>query len=106
MKSIRKVMFVCIAVMGLITSATGASANDEGAQQGNVQEGRSGGAKQRPCRADTRKLCKGIKPGEGRILACLKANATKLSQECAAKLDKASSRQAQGLEQEEDNSEK
>ncbi|BDG04734.1 cysteine rich repeat-containing protein [Anaeromyxobacter oryzae] len=38
------------------------------------------------CRADVEKLCSGIKPGGGRIAACLAANKAKLSPECKADL--------------------
>jgi hypothetical protein len=34
------------------------------------------------CKADVDKFCKGIKPGEGRIWACLKSNEADLSQPC------------------------
>jgi len=35
------------------------------------------------CKADIEKFCKDIKPGGGRIWACLKSNGDRLSQECA-----------------------
>lgn len=35
------------------------------------------------CAADAQKFCKDIKPGEGRIAACLKENAKKLSKACS-----------------------
>jgi len=35
------------------------------------------------CKADVEKFCKDIKPGGGRIWACLKSNGDPLSQECA-----------------------
>ncbi len=38
-----------------------------------------------PCRADAAKFCKGIKPGGGRIIACLKAHEADLSAECREK---------------------
>ncbi len=38
------------------------------------------------CRADLDKLCKDIKPGEGRFLKCLKENDASLSAACKAKL--------------------
>lgn len=34
------------------------------------------------CRADVDKFCKKVEPGEGRIHACLRSNANKLSQQC------------------------
>jgi hypothetical protein len=38
------------------------------------------------CQADIDKLCQGIQPGEGRILACLKTNKAKVSQPCQKQL--------------------
>jgi hypothetical protein len=35
-----------------------------------------------PCRADVEKFCKGVKPGQGRMWACLKSNENALSQAC------------------------
>jgi hypothetical protein len=35
------------------------------------------------CKADMEKFCTDIKPGGGRIWACLKSNGDRLSQECA-----------------------
>jgi hypothetical protein len=98
MKSILKVMIACMAAIGLVTSAVAANNNGEGAggQQGNAQGGQPVGAKHRVCRADAKKFCQGVKPGEGRIIACLKANSSKLSPNCAARLAKAPNGQAQG----------
>lgn len=39
----------------------------------------------KPCLADAEKFCKDIKPGDGRLLACLKAHEAELSAECKAK---------------------
>jgi hypothetical protein len=36
------------------------------------------------CRADYEKICKDVKPGQGRIIRCLKAHETILSPACAA----------------------
>ena len=36
------------------------------------------------CKADSEKYCKGIRPGEGRILSCLKGRESDLSPACAA----------------------
>ena len=38
------------------------------------------------CRDDTERLCRRVKPGEGRIIACLKSNAEALSSKCSAAL--------------------
>jgi hypothetical protein len=37
---------------------------------------------QKACGADARRLCKGIRPGEGRVLACLASKEAELSPEC------------------------
>lgn len=42
-----------------------------------------------PCRADAKKLCKGVQRGEGRILACLKEHESELSAACKEKLQQA-----------------
>lgn len=39
------------------------------------------------CKADYKKLCKDVKPGEGRILKCLKENEAQLSEGCKAALN-------------------
>ena len=36
------------------------------------------------CKADAQKYCKGIRPGEGRVLSCLKGRESDLSPACAA----------------------
>ena len=36
------------------------------------------------CKADAEKFCKGIRPGQGRILACLKSHESELAPACAA----------------------
>jgi len=38
------------------------------------------------CADDVEKLCKDVKPGEGRIVRCLKDNSDRLSNECRDKL--------------------
>ena len=39
----------------------------------------------RPCEAEIEKFCKDVKPGEGRIVECLKAHAAELSAGCKTK---------------------
>ncbi|TCT04255.1 cysteine rich repeat-containing protein [Aquabacter spiritensis] len=34
------------------------------------------------CRTDIRRLCAGVQPGEGRIVACMRANADAVSPPC------------------------
>ena len=40
------------------------------------------------CKADAEKFCKGIRPGSGRILACLKSHQSELAPACAAEFNK------------------
>jgi Cysteine rich repeat len=40
------------------------------------------------CTSDAERLCKGIKPGGGRIIRCLKANMNEISAGCAQALQK------------------
>ena len=40
----------------------------------------------RACRGDAQKFCSGVKPGEGRIVECLKSHQSDLSQACSAAL--------------------
>ena len=52
------------------------------------------------CAADYKALCSGVQPGGGRIIACLKQNADKLSPTCKQALgDAKAARQAQGAAQ-------
>lgn len=41
------------------------------------------------CGADAQKFCKGIRPGQGRILACLKSHQSELAPACAAEFNRA-----------------
>jgi hypothetical protein len=41
------------------------------------------------CKADAEKFCKGIRPGRGRILACLKSHQSELAPACAAEFNRA-----------------
>lgn len=106
MNSIAKLIIALITTVGLTFTAVAATNNEEGsgAQQGNAQGAHPGGGPHRVCRADVQKLCSGVKPGEGRIIACLKENSSKLSPACAERLSKASGNKAH--EQEEENAEK
>jgi hypothetical protein len=49
------------------------------------------GSMAKACKADTEKFCKGIRPGEGRVLSCLKGRESDLSPGCAAEFKRASS---------------
>ena len=99
MKSIVKMIFAGMVIIGIATSAVAANnntgsdgtqtGNAQGVQQGNPQGEHPGGGPRRACRSDAKKFCEGIKPGEGRIIACLKENLSKLTPACAEKLAKA-----------------
>ncbi len=89
-----------IIFLGFFTIATAATSDDQSAEG---QQARPGG-RNRVCMADVKKYCHDVKPGEGKIVACLKENVSKLSPACAARLSKAASKQDQG--QDEDSAEK
>jgi len=44
------------------------------------------------CNADAKKFCKGIRPGGGRILACLKSHQSELAPACAAEFQRGAKR--------------
>ena len=44
------------------------------------------------CKPDAEKFCKGIKPGGGRILSCLKSHQAELNPACAAEFKRAGNR--------------
>ena len=44
------------------------------------------------CKADAEKFCKGIAPGGGRILSCLKSRQPELQPACAAEFERAGNR--------------
>jgi hypothetical protein len=46
-----------------------------------IAQAQSASARQ-ACRGDFSKLCSGVSPGGGRVVACLKGQADKLSPEC------------------------
>ena len=50
----------------------------------------------RPCKADEEKFCKDVKPGEGRIIACMKAHEAELSDTCKARQSEAKGRMGEG----------
>jgi hypothetical protein len=55
---------------------------DPSSGSGKEREGKGNHAMKKACAEDVKKLCSGIKPGEGRILQCLKQHAQDLSQGC------------------------
>jgi len=42
----------------------------------------------KPCKADAKKLCKDVQPGEGRIAQCMKEHEKELSPACKANIKK------------------
>lgn len=44
------------------------------------------------CKGDAEKFCKGIRPGQGRILSCLKSHQAELVPACKAEFDRAGKR--------------
>jgi hypothetical protein len=44
------------------------------------------------CKADAQKFCEGIKPGGGRILACLKSHRAELAPACGAEFNRGGKR--------------
>lgn len=56
-------------------------------------------AAMKACRGDARSLCRGVRPGDGRVVACLEKQKDKLSSPCAAALEQASSPCAKELRQ-------
>lgn len=53
-------------------------------QQGFERRGMSGNKRRKrgPCAMEVRKICGGIRPGQGRIVACVEENISKLSSKC------------------------
>ena len=47
------------------------------------------------CKADAERLCQGVPPGGGRLLACLKAHEDEVTVVCAKELKKLKSRMQQ-----------
>ena len=68
------IAFVCSAIM-LLSAATGASAQ-------TISYGEAVGQLTAACGADIEKHCKGVKPGGGRMDACLAKNSGKISGAC------------------------
>ena len=66
---------IAIAVSAIFIAFSAAAAED--------QEGH------RACRADAQRLCKGVQPGGGRIMACLKTHESELSPDCKKRIAEA-----------------
>ncbi len=46
----------------------------------------AGAEEAKPCAADAKKFCKGVQPGEGRIVKCMREHESELSPACKAKI--------------------
>ncbi len=84
----RRAKLAIAMVASLCLAATGACA-----QQGSLAQLRQA------CRTDFKSLCSGVQPGGGRILACLKENASKLSPGCKQALEAANAAREQRQQQ-------
>ena len=86
-KLIRAVVLVAALAMPALALAQGAPPPPpppgEGGAPGHFAKVRQA------CRADVERLCKDVKPGEGRIRECLKTHAAELSDGCKAAISEA-----------------
>lgn len=65
----------------------------EGPRGGKAMKARAGrDGRSNVCEADAAKLCKDVKPGEGRVRDCLQKNIKKLSGECQTRQEKVKER--------------
>ncbi len=64
----------------LLALAAGLAAAHDGPEGEKPKDG-----KYAACKADAEKLCKDIEPGGGRVMACLKAHESELSEGCKIK---------------------
>ena len=78
----KRISIVICTVITIFVWGTLAIASDQGKE--NPPMGGKGA-----CKADVEKFCKDIKPGGGRIRACIKSNKDRLSQECKDEIAKA-----------------
>lgn len=85
-KLIRTVVLVAAVALPALALAQGAPPTPppgEGGAPGHFAKVREA------CRTDVERLCKDVKPGEGRIRECLKTHATELSDGCKAAIHEA-----------------
>ena len=53
-----------------------------------------GGGINGPCREDAARLCKGVEPGQGRLIACLQGSGEKVSLACKNQIQQMQARRA------------
>ena len=63
-------------VLGVLVFSGNAAAAEKAAEKGIIETFTEG------CKTELATYCKGVKPGEGRLLACLYANEDKISARC------------------------
>jgi hypothetical protein len=66
-------------VLGLVAMGVVAMSGTAQAQEGDLRK---------YCKADIQRLCKGVAPGGGRLLECLKKNEKSMTVGCAQALQK------------------
>jgi orotidine-5'-phosphate decarboxylase len=76
MTPIRPALFAAFTGLVLATAAAPVQAQDRGAMR-------------QACGQDVARLCPGVKPGGGRIIACFKEKAAELSPSCRTALQQA-----------------
>jgi hypothetical protein len=81
-QSMKRISIVICAVITIFLWGILAVASDQG--KATPPMGGKGA-----CKADVEKFCKDIKPGGGRIRACIKSNKDRLSQACKDEIAKA-----------------
>lgn len=86
MKQIKSLKRICVFVLIGAIAALSLAACERGEKQ--PVQSRQETKKTDPCALDTERLCKGVKPGEGRIIACLKKQQVQLSQACRESINK------------------
>jgi hypothetical protein len=80
---LRTAAFGVAIVLPSLVLAQGAPPPSEGGRRGEFAKVREA------CRADVERLCKDVKPGDGRIRECLKAHKADLSDGCTAAIKEA-----------------
>ena len=73
-----------ITTVSLVLALAGAFAAPAFAQDAP----KGNGAVAEACRGDVEKLCPGVQPGEGRVMACLKEHKSEVSKECKTEIVK------------------
>jgi hypothetical protein len=75
--------------LGFAIAASAAMADDPPAAQPTPAQQKAMQAVRAACEADTQKLCAGVQPGGGRIVACLKEHKDQVSDGCKQAISKA-----------------